>query len=329
MKNMLIATSALGLCLAGGMNGAFAAPDWNKVPAKKVAVIYPGISSLERMLNGADHDGSTGIKKGENCAGCHDEGAADLAGKVLSGDSTAPKGKPAAIPVAVQAAHDGTNMYLRFQWKAPVPSGGKKMDPDNQVKLAVMFEDNKVEHGAIGGCWATCHHDLRSMPDANAGAAKHAKAKALGWDDGVTKYIKESRTSTEIKKAPRGGWDKLKPDAEIDAALKAGKFLDLIQYRSAKGAKPVDGYVLETRHMGGGNGLVGAEGKNDGGTWTVTFTRKLAAGGPGDHAMAPGKLYNIGFAIHDDYAATRFHHVSFGYTLGLDNAKADINVVKQ
>lgn len=327
MKNILIATSALGLCLAG--SAALAAPDWSKVPVRKVTLLYPGVSSMERMLNGADHDGSAGLKKNESCAGCHDQGAADLAAKVAAADPTFPKGKPASIPVTVQAAHDSGNLYLRFQWKATAASGGKPMDPDNQIKLAVMLDDNKVEYGAVGGCWAACHHDVRTMPDANAGAAKNPKAKALGWEDGVTKYLKESRTGIEIKKSPRGGWDKLKPDAEIDAALKAGKFLDLIQYKSAKGAKPTDGYVLDARHMTGGKSLVGADGKNDGGNWTVTFTRKLASGTAGDHAIEPGKLYNIGFAIHDDHANARFHHVSFGYTMGLDNAKADINVLKQ
>jgi hypothetical protein len=73
---------------------------------------------------------------------------------------------------------------------------------------------------------------------------------------------------------------------------------------------------------------VSAEGKQAGDMWTVTFTRKLS-GGEGDVAVAAGKTYNFGFAIHDDHATGRFHHVSLGYTLGLDDAKADVNVVKQ
>ena len=42
----------------------------------------------------------------------------------------------------------------------------------------------------------------------------------------------------------------------------------------------------------------------------------------------PGKAVNFGFAIHDDHTAGRFHHVSLGYTLGLDT-KADISAAKQ
>jgi hypothetical protein len=36
----------------------------------------------------------------------------------------------------------------------------------------------------------------------------------------------------------------------------------------------------------------------------------------------------MGFAIHNDHAAGRFHLVSFGYSLGID-AKADITAAKQ
>ena len=43
----------------------------------------------------------------------------------------------------------------------------------------------------------------------------------------------------------------------------------------------------------------------------------------------PGKLYTVTFAIHDDYAAARFHHVSLELLLGLDNPEAQINAVKQ
>ncbi len=40
----------------------------------------------------------------------------------------------------------------------------------------------------------------------------------------------------------------------------------------------------------------------------------------------PGKTYTVGFAIHDDYTAARFHHVSLAYHLGFDDPAADINV---
>ena len=70
-----------------------------------------------------------------------------------------------------------------------------------------------------------------------------------------------------------------------------------------------------------------AEGKLENGVYTVVFSRKLE-GGPGMHTLSPGKTYNFGFAIHDDHANWRFHHVSLGYTLGID-AKADVTAAKQ
>ena len=167
------------------------------------------------------------------------------------------------------------------------------------------------------------------MPDAADAAKDHEKAKALGWTDGATKYLKESRTGLEMANKPRGAWDKLRPDDEVKAALAAGKFMDLIQYRSGKGEKPVDGYVLDARYMNGGKGLVKAEGRKEGNKWVVTMERNLAGGGKGDHKLAKGKQFNVGFAIHEDYTNARFHHVSLGYTLGLDDAKAFFNAVKQ
>ena len=293
MNRILTAVSAVGLILAGGATlGYAAAPDWSKTPSKKITVLYPGASSLEWVMKGSDHSGARGTKKGETCVGCHEEEAADVGKKIVTGQKIEPspiKGKTGSIPVTVQAAHDGTQLYLRFQWNQPASAGGKKMDPDHAVKLAVMLEDNKVELAGVAGCWATCHNDLRTMPGAK--------------DDKKTKYVK-------------------------DGALAGAKFFDLIQWKSGKGAKPVDGHVAEARHMEGGKALVSVEGKNDGGAWTVTFTRKLA-GGEGDHALQSGKTYNFGFAIHDDSTAGRYHHVSLGgYTLGID-AKADITAAKQ
>lgn len=291
MNKTLITASALGLFLAGGMGSALAAPDWGKVPGKSITVFYPGVSPVEWVTKGIDHSGAKALKKGETCAGCHDQEAADIGKKIVSGEKLEPKpikGKAGSIPVTVQAAYDAGNVYLRFQWKQPPSAGGQKMDKDNPVKLAVMLEDNKVEMANLAGCWATCHQDVRTMPN--------------GKDDKKTKYV-------------TGG------------SLASGKYYDLIQFRSGKGQKPADGYVADKRVMEGGKALVSADGKLAGDTWTVTFTRKLT-GGEGDIAMQAGKVYNIGFAIHDDSTHGRYHHVSLGYTLGLD-AKADITAVKQ
>lgn len=121
-----------------------------------------------------------------------------------------------------------------------------------------------------------------------------------------------------------GAKDEKKTKYVTGGDVKTGKFYDLIQWTS-KGAKH-DGYVADRRVMDGGKALVDAKGEKKGDEWTVTFTRKLT-GGEGDIALAPGKVYNLGFAIHDDYTHGRFHQVSLGYTLGI-GAQADITAVK-
>lgn len=280
---------AMGMAFVAAGAAQAAAPDWSKVPAKQITVFYPGASPMEWILKGSEHGGARALKKGETCASCHNDEAADMGKKMVSGqklEPTPPKGKAGSIPVSVQAANDGTNLYLRFQWKQPPASGGAKLDADNQVKLAFMLEDNKVDLANLAGCWATCHEDSRTMPGAK--------------DDKKTKYV-------------------------AGASVDSGKFYDIVQWKM-KG-KPTDGHVAESRVMEGGSALVTADAKKDGDTWTVVFTRKLA-GGKGDIALAPGKTYNFGFAIHDDWSAGRFHQVSLGYTLGID-AKADINAAKQ
>lgn len=336
-----IAAALIAVFISGA---AWAAPDWSKVPARKITLFYPGAAGLEWVLNKADHSAVPDIvDKKRSCAKCHEGDAAEIGDKIVAGkpvgysntvlESQPLKGKAGFVPVSVQAAHDGKKIYFRFEWESPHAAAEKQEDPKNEVKLTAMFGGDSVGGTNLNGCWATCHMDLRSMPDAPAGAKDHAKAKMLNWQDGVTKYIVESRTGLQMKDKPRGGWDKLKPDADIEAALKDGRFMDLVQFRSGKGEKPVDGYVLEARHMEGGKSLTKAEGKKEGNRWVVTFERNLGGDGKGDHAIVPGKTYNIGFALHENHSSARHHYVSLGYVIGLDQQVPEmrnyINVMKQ
>lgn len=295
MHKQPIAASALSLVMAFAAGGALAAaPDWGKVPTKTLHVFYPGVSPVEWIMNGVEHSGAKGLRKGEACTGCHSEELPTFGQKMVSGEKIEPKpikGKSAGYPVKVQAAHDGANLYLRFSWKAPA-GGGPKMDADNAVKLAFMLAEDgivvkdakgrEVDMSKAGGCWATCHEDSRTMPNAK--------------DDKKTKYVAD-----------------------------AGKFYDLLQWTS-KDNKGHDGHVADKREMSGGKALVEAKGENKGGEYAVVFTRKLT-GGDKDVALAPGKVVNFGIAIHDDHTIGRFHHVSLGYTLGID-AKADVTAGK-
>ncbi len=306
---------------------AHAAPDWEKVPARTIDVFYPGVASMEWVLDDAYHDGARNFRRGKSCVACHADEVAALGRKTVSGQKAEPdpaiaRGRAASIPVRVQAVVENDELFVRFQWK-PTVTGQKKIDAKSAAKISVMLDAGKVEYANLAGCWATCHDDLRSMPDVDVGAKDHPRAKELDIrPNGPTKYLKESRTGISTTK-PRGGWDKLKPAADYEAMIRDGRFLEMWQWRSGDSAR--SGTVADARRLKAAKDL--AEGKLEDGTWTVVFRRKLA-GGPGVHELVPGKTYNVGFAIHDDYADLRFHQVSLGYTLGID-AKADITAAKQ
>lgn len=275
---------------------AQAAPDWSKAPVRSMKLFYPGQASLEWVMNKADHSAVSDIvDKKRSCAKCHEGDANEIGEKIVKGqvvgsskavlEPSPPKGKPGFIPVQFQAAYDAEKIYFRFEWTSPT-AGDKKLDPKNEVKLTMMFDGGGTVDGSNqNGCWATCHQDLRSMKDAK--------------DDKKTKYIK-------------------------GADLASAKFMDLIQYRSGKGEKAADGHVADSREMEGGKSLIKAEGKKEGAKWVVTFERALAGLGKGDHSIGAGKVYNFGFAIHEDYTTARYHYVSLGYQFGLDKPMPDV-----
>lgn len=296
--------------------------DWSKVPTKLVKLLYPGQTSFEWIQTGTEHGGARAFKKGEACAGCHEGEQPDMGKKMVNGEkaeTTPIPGKPGSVPLSVQATHDGVNLTMRFQWPEnphvaiPFADGGK-MDAENQVKLAFMIDQGKVADADRSGCWSTCHHDSKSMPDAPAGG-------------GATKYLPQTRTEISLRDSPRGGADKLKSADELKALMNDGVFLDLVRWKSG-GNVFENGHVSAERVMTGGVAVTGS-GKLEGGVWTLTLTRPLVSTNPGDVSLEPGKTYTIGFAVHDDFTNARFHHVSVNYTLGLDNAEAGINVAKQ
>ncbi len=64
------------------------------------------------------------------------------------------------------------------------------------------------------------------------------------------------------------------------------------------------------------------------GLWTVTWTRPLNTGNSDDDKiLEDGGVYTISFAVHDDSTTTRYHHVSFPFSLGLGKP-ADIEPVR-
>jgi cytochrome c-type protein NapC len=222
---------------AGG-SVAGANVDWSKASSREINIFYPGQSSMEWALTGKNHGGARAFTKaGDRCFDCHDKETIAMGDLIISGEhENLPEpnlipGKRGGIPVQVQATHDKENLYLRFQWPegdhtpAPFVDGGK-MDPDNSIKLAVMLATDEVQYAHQTGCWGTCHHDLNGMPH-------HPEGKD------VTKYIAESRTGIEVKGRRgkmRGGWDKRKPEADVQTELAANHFMDIIRVNSGSGS---------------------------------------------------------------------------------------------
>jgi len=316
------------------------AGDWDGVPVTEVALLYPGQASLEWVLKGSDHGGGRAVRRaGDRCSECHLGEQIAMGDKIVTGEKAEPTpiaGKRGGIAMTMQAKHDGENITFRFQWPdaghtpASFVNGGK-MDAENQIKLAMMFDDGKVEMAEQVGCWVTCHHDSRYMPDAPDAGTLEAFKNLISTATGVTKYTTGSRSELEYKGKdgkPRGAWDKLLSPEDLEAKMAAGAFMDMIRFNSGNGGSVEAGYVLADRVLGP-NDLVQGSGSLENGVWTVIINRPLAATQPGGVSFEAGQTYTIGFAIHDDYTAARFHHVSLEYRLALDNAETEINVVKK
>lgn len=327
---------------AAGEGGGNVAPDidWNSVAATDLTLFYPGQASFEWVQNGKTHGGARPLTKGgDACTTCHEKEIEAIGTKIVAGGEIEPTpipGKRGTINASIQAAHDDENLYVRIQWPdgghnpAPFVDGGK-MDPDNQIKVAMMITGTGIEMGETTGCWSSCHADNTYMPfdpGAEAIAANADIAAQLEAKETITKYLTESRTKVEVKgrrgKA-QGGWDKLKTAEEIDQLLADGTFLDLLRVYADGTAS--NGYLLDRRVAN--DGEMSAEANLSGGVWTVVFARPLASGAPGDVPLEPGKTYTVGFAIHDDFAAARFHHVTLNTSFALDDDAAQINVIKQ
>jgi cytochrome c-type protein NapC len=307
--------------------GAAAGPiNWASVDAKTLGFFYPGQASYEWVITGKDHGGARAfVRGGDRCVTCHDKEVRDMGAKIVSGskaETTPIAGKRGHVDVKVQAARDAERVYFRFQWTraAHTPASfvdGGKMDPQNEAKLSIMFSGASVENAQLAGCWVTCHHDARTMPDTpKAETLKGApQAELIDLANGVTKYLGESRTAIDAKESPRGGWDKLKSKDEIAALPAAGKTMELLRWRSA--GEPEHGLVGADRKMSGLSPIA-ATGSLDGDAYTVVISRPLKGAAPGETAFEPGKKYVVSFALHDDFANARFHHVSLAYEFALD-----------
>lgn len=287
--------------------------DWSAVPARNITLFYPAQMSWEIMLTQAQHTGANRFKRDKTCRQCH-EGEEAASGKLLVADKTqepAPiPGKPGSVAASVQMAHDAENLYVRVAF-APGSQPNAGMDPKYEAKIALMFSGPEVPEIVRGGCYAACHIDTASMPLGDKGSGKE-----------TTMYLPASRGMIT-----RNGGDAIKPDFQLAPLYAQGKFAEYWQASLNAGAEPAvtAGAVLEKRTEYP-KPAVTATARFENGRWTVTFTRKLAAGAPYKD-IAPGRLYTVGFAIHAGHTSRRFHYVSLENTFALAGEASDIPVV--
>jgi len=286
--------------------------DWSKVSGKDIVLFYPAQLSWEMLLTQSEHSGAKKFREGKDCRGCH-EGEEQASGRLLVADKNSERapiaGKPGFLKVLVKAAHDGDRLYVHLEFDTvKQPNAG--LDKEFATKVAVMLDDGHVTEATRAGCWAACHDNLARMPS--------------GGEGDTTKYLTRSRVSVA-----RSGGDQIKPAEELAKIRAEGGYLEYWQARLNPGAMPqaVDGTVLEKRQENAAP-VVSVTATEANGLWSVTLSRKLAAGIPYKD-IAAGRTYTVGFSIHAGHTARRFHYVSLEKTLVLDKGPADFIAIRQ
>lgn len=294
-----------------GLSLPLKAVEWSTINDTEIILFYPGQASWEWVLTSEEHSGAKKFKDGKSCTSCHQGEQVDIGNLIVAGKKLEPKpirDKPGILTLNVKAAYDKDNLYLQLAWAGAATPSGIIMDKDFASKVTVMLDDGHVSDVARAGCWSVCHDDAEYMPSAPK-------------DIAISKYLIASRT----KITRQGGGDHVKTQNELDQLLKEGVFLEYLQAKlnPNKPAVAADGYILDKRRENK-IPLVKAQAEFKDNKWLVELTRPLTASTPEHKTISPGTLYRVGFAIHDDYAKRRFHHVSFLNLLSLGTGKADI-----
>ncbi len=290
--------------------------DWDKVPGKQISLFYPGQSSWEWLLTGNDHSGAKNIRKGKTCIECHQDEEQEMGSKLLTASqSQLPllANKPVSIQATVKLSYNSENFYAQVSWKDGKTQGTEKIDNDYASRITLMIDDGHVTEAARAGCWGTCHDDAIAMPSAEDNKE-------------ISKYLARSRT----KVTRAGGGENYKSAKALKEMINKGVFMEYWQARlnTKQPAIAVDGHILDKRHRNN-QALVAVTAQMINGSWTVQFSRKRIASDSLHKDIIAGKIYSIGFAIHDDYANHRHHFVSFGRSFVLDQGDADFVVISQ
>ncbi len=292
------------------------AVDWSAVPAKPVELFYPGQTGMEWIESKRDHDGAARYKKRKkDCKGCHEGDQKEYGPKIAKGGSTENDplgGRRGLVTMNVQTVNDGSALHVRLEWPQAPSAAASKQDGDFDTKVTLMLDDGSVEEFTAGGCWAVCHQDSKRMPEASG--------------DGEQKYLAESRK--KIKKKVGGG-NNYVSDGDLQGLMSAGTYLEYWQARLNPGqpATAVDGYILKERTENP-SPAIAVNASEAGGNWVVEFSRPLTVAGP-YKALAAGKTYMLGIALHDQNTEGRYHLTSLQYSLQLGGGDAEFVAANQ
>lgn len=276
-------------------SGGASALDWSKAVATDIVLFLPGQTSWEQALTTTSHKGAAKIRAGQSCNQCHADEEADMGASQALAVSWHGR---ASVVVQVKAAVEAG--VLHWQISGPAVNG-------KAPGVAIMLGNDALKSTAQAGCWAACHDDAPGM--------KSDSGQELG------KYLSRSRS----KNTATGGGDSVRPQAELDAALAAGEFLELIEIDAS--GEVQRGYILDKIHKKqvSGAGSIRLEGAR----WTAEIQRPLAAAGVGELTLAMGAIYHFGMAIHDPGAKKYQHLVSLEHSLAVGEGSADVVAASQ
>ncbi len=177
------------------------------------------------------------------------------------------------VPLQVQAAYNGRDVFFRYRWPSPKPGifhdmlrfeggnwvvkgsavPGSQPDGLHEDRVAMMLDDGSVPEFARYGGYVTIGHRLAGMSDEVPGkeVAAHPYLGGKLKLDEPTKYLPATRKDV-------GDWASVVPEGELKAQRAAGYFLDLWHWRGAR-SNPValsdDQLVAEGRLSDAGKGM--------------------------------------------------------------------------
>lgn len=264
------------------------APVVGDKPASAITLFYPGKANFD-WINTA-HPGAQPFRQGRNCTQCHAAEEADMGSKLATDE------RVAFVNANLDFKLQGNVLQVTVRWKGSA----------DDVDVALMLDDGSDEEFTRAGCWATCHNDMPGM-DRNRGQP-------------ITKYLSASLQQQRAVGRFAVQFD----DATLDAMVAKGHFVELWRANLAAGAlKSVQSYQILGAREADATAKIKATARFSNGEWTVVFSKPLSGAGK---AIARGKEYTFGVAIHGKGKAKSGHWVSLPMTFGINVRDVDFAV---